>query len=129
MPWAARTPVSAHVLRHAAITAIGRIGGYPVALAFAGHTPATVTGRYLHATPAEVAAAVAAMTGDPIRSPPPPSRAQVEADADDLERADGVDRVDHAAWDPADSYRTAALPGDLSAGGGPVACVQAITKL
>lgn len=65
LPWAQRTPVSAHVLRHTAITAVGRIGGYPVAQAFAGHTPPTVTGRYLHATLAEVAAAVAAMTGEP----------------------------------------------------------------
>jgi hypothetical protein len=40
------------------------LGGYPVALAFAGHTPATVTGRCLHATPAEVASAVGAMTGE-----------------------------------------------------------------
>lgn len=64
LPWASRTPVSAHVLRHTAITAIARIGGYPVAQAFAGHSAATVTGRYLHATPAEVATAVAVMTGE-----------------------------------------------------------------
>ncbi len=51
-------------------TAIARIGGYPVAQAFAGHTPATVTGRYLHATPAEVAAAVAVMTGEPDPAKP-----------------------------------------------------------
>ena len=57
--WAARAPVSAHVLRHTAITAIGRIGGYPVAQAFAGHTASSVTGRYLHASLREVAAAVA----------------------------------------------------------------------
>lgn len=63
LDWADRTPVSAHVLRHTAITAIGRIAGYPVAQAFAGHTPPTVTGRYLHATLAEVASAVAALTG------------------------------------------------------------------
>ena len=46
---------------------------YPVAQAFAGHTPATVTGRYLHATPAEVAAAVAVMTGEPDPLSPPQS--------------------------------------------------------
>lgn len=63
--WADRTPVSAHVLRHTAITAIGRIAGYPVAQAFAGHAPPTVTGRYLHASLAEVAAAVAVLTGEP----------------------------------------------------------------
>jgi integrase/recombinase XerC len=72
LAWADRTPVSAHVLRHTAITAIGRIGGYPVAQAFAGHNPPTVTGRYLHATLAEVASAVAVMTGEshPLASPP-----------------------------------------------------------
>ena len=69
--WSHRTPISAHVLRHTAITAIGRIGGYPVAQAFAGHTPATVTGRYLHATLAEVADAVATMTGEAHPLAPP----------------------------------------------------------
>ncbi len=64
LPWAIRTPVSAHVLRHTAITAVARIGGYPVAQAFAGHTPPSVTGRYLHATLTEVATAVAVMTGE-----------------------------------------------------------------
>lgn len=56
--WDTRTPVSAHVLRHTAITRIGRIAGYPVAQAFAGHALPTVTGRYLHAT-------VAVLTGEP----------------------------------------------------------------
>jgi integrase len=59
-----RTPVSAHVLRHTAITAVGRLAVYPVAQAFAGHAPPSVTGRYLHATLAEVAAAVATLTGE-----------------------------------------------------------------
>lgn len=62
--WADRTPVSAHVLRHTAITRIGRIAGYPVAQAFAGHAPPSVTGRYLHATLADIATAVAALTGE-----------------------------------------------------------------
>ncbi len=65
LPWADRIPVAAHVLRHSAITAIARIGGYPVAQAFAGHSPPGVTGRYIHAGPAEVAAAVAVLTGEP----------------------------------------------------------------
>jgi len=64
LAWDDRTPVSAHVLRHTAITRIGRIAGYPVAQAFAGHAPPTVTGRYLHATLADVATAVAALTGE-----------------------------------------------------------------
>lgn len=38
--------------------------GYPVAQAFAGHAPPSVTGRYLHASLAEVATAVAALTGE-----------------------------------------------------------------
>ena len=62
--WDERTPVSAHVLRHTAITRIGRIAGYPVAQAFAGHAPPTVTGRYLHATLDDVASAVAVLTGE-----------------------------------------------------------------
>jgi len=62
--WDPRTPLTAHVLRHTAITRVGRIAGSPVAQAFAGHAPPTVTGRYLHATLADVAAAVAAMTAE-----------------------------------------------------------------
>jgi len=64
LDWADRTPVSAHVLRHTAITAVGQLGGYPVAQAFAGHAPPSVTGRYLHASIAEIAAAVATLTGE-----------------------------------------------------------------
>jgi integrase len=64
LPWATRTPVSSHVLRHTAVTAIGRIGGYPVAQAFAGHAAPTVTGRYLHAGLPQVAAAIAVTTGE-----------------------------------------------------------------
>ena len=63
--WDNRIPLTAHVLRHTAITRVGRIAGYPVAQAFAGHAPPTVTGRYLHATLADVATAVAALTGEP----------------------------------------------------------------
>ncbi|MGI8662238.1 MAG: tyrosine-type recombinase/integrase [Acidimicrobiales bacterium] len=69
LDWADRTPVSAHVLRHTAITAVGRLAGYPVAQAFAGHAPPTVTGRYLRASLAEVATAVATLTGEPHPSP------------------------------------------------------------
>ena len=64
LSWSDRVPVSAHVLRHTAITAVGRLAGYPVARAFAGHSPPTVTGRYLHAGLAEVATAVASLTGE-----------------------------------------------------------------
>ncbi|MGI9028377.1 MAG: hypothetical protein ACR2HP_00075 [Ilumatobacteraceae bacterium] len=57
--------MSAHVLRHTAITNVARLAGYATAQAFAGHTPPTVTGRYIHATLAEVAAVVAVLTGEP----------------------------------------------------------------
>jgi integrase len=68
-----RTPVSAHVLRHTAITAVGRVAGVPVAQAYAGHAPSSTTGRYLHATLAEVAAAGEIITGE--RHPLVPSPA------------------------------------------------------
>lgn len=64
LDWADRTPVSAHVLRHTAITAVARLAGCPVAQSFAGHAPVSVTGRYLHASLAEVAAAVGILTGE-----------------------------------------------------------------
>jgi integrase len=65
LPWADRTPVSAHVLRYTAINAVGRLAGYAVAQAFAGHAPPSVTGLYLRARPCDVAAAVAILTDEP----------------------------------------------------------------
>jgi integrase len=65
LPWATRTPVSAHVLRHTAITAVGRLAGYPVAQSFAGHAPPSITGTYLHATIEDIATAIAVLTGLP----------------------------------------------------------------
>jgi integrase len=65
LPWADRIPVSTHVLRHTAIRAIGQVGGYAAAQAFAGHQPPSVTGVYLRARPGEVATAVAVLTGEP----------------------------------------------------------------
>jgi integrase/recombinase XerC len=65
LSWAERTPVSAHVLRHTAITAVERHAGYAVAQAFAGHRSSSVTGTYTRARIGEVAAAVAALTGEP----------------------------------------------------------------
>lgn len=65
LTWADRTPVSAHVLRYTSINAIGRIAGYAVAQAFAGHAPPSVTGLYLRARPSDVAAAVATLTDEP----------------------------------------------------------------
>lgn len=65
VPWAARTPLTAHVLRHTAITAVERVAGFAVAAKFAGHTPGSVTGTYTKADITEVAAAVAMLTGEP----------------------------------------------------------------
>jgi integrase/recombinase XerC len=65
LPWADRTPVSAHVLRYTAINAIGRLAGYAVAQAFAGHAPPSVTGLYLRARLCDVAAAIAVLTDEP----------------------------------------------------------------
>lgn len=42
-----------------------RSGGDAVAQTFAGQMPPTVTARYIHAAHAEVAAAIAALTGEP----------------------------------------------------------------
>ncbi len=65
-----RTPVTAHVLRHTAITAVERLpapyGGGAVAAAFAGHAPGSgsVTAGYTKATIAEVAGAVQLLSGE-----------------------------------------------------------------
>lgn len=65
VPWSQRTPLTAHVLRHTAITAVERTAGFAVAARFAGHTPASVTGTYTKADISEVAAAIAHLTGEP----------------------------------------------------------------
>jgi integrase/recombinase XerC len=65
VPWSQRTPLTAHVLRHTAITAVERIAGFAVARAFAGHEPGTVTGTYTKASIHEVASAVARLTVEP----------------------------------------------------------------
>ncbi|MBG0568455.1 tyrosine-type recombinase/integrase [Actinoplanes aureus] len=68
MPWVAKQQVSAHWLRHTALTWVERVFGYGVALAYAGHmdTPndAGTTARYVKATLEEVATALAALTGE-----------------------------------------------------------------
>lgn len=68
-PITPRSPRTCCVTRP--ITAIGRLAGYPVAQAFAGHAPPSVTGRYLHATLAEVAFAMGTLTGErhPLAGP------------------------------------------------------------
>jgi integrase/recombinase XerC len=64
LPWSVRTPVTAHVLRHTAASAIERIAGLAVAERFLGHEPSSVTATYTAARLEEVAAAVAVMTGE-----------------------------------------------------------------
>lgn len=62
---AAKHDVTAHWLRHTAITTVERIAGFGVAQAFAGHAPNGVTTTtYIKAMEGEVAAAVALMTGE-----------------------------------------------------------------
>jgi len=74
------TPVTAHVLRHTAISAVERVAGYAVAVAYAGHQPtrAGVTGTYVRASVNEVAAAIEKLSGEPhplsTQAPGGPSR-------------------------------------------------------
>jgi integrase/recombinase XerC len=67
--WVVTQQVSAHWLRHTALTWVERVFGYGVALAYAGHTEtpndAGTTARYVKATLEEVATALAALTGEP----------------------------------------------------------------
>jgi hypothetical protein len=69
LPCAATQGVSAHWLRHTIITWVERTFGYAVARAFAGHAEASgeagSTVTYVKAELPEIAAAVAALTGEP----------------------------------------------------------------
>jgi integrase/recombinase XerC len=64
LDFAAHTPVTAHVLRHTAITRVERLAGFAVAQRFAGHAHSSVTSTYTKADISEVASAVAALTGE-----------------------------------------------------------------
>lgn len=67
LPWVAAQGISTHWLRHTTLTWFERHFGYGIARAYAGHTdsigPATTT--YIKADLQAVAAALAAMTGQP----------------------------------------------------------------
>ncbi|WP_328848529.1 hypothetical protein [Micromonospora zamorensis] len=67
LPWVAVQSISIHWLRHTTLTWVERHFGYAVARAYAGHTdssgPATTT--YIKADLHAVAAALAALTGQP----------------------------------------------------------------
>ena len=69
LPWAAAQGISTHWIRHTTLTWVERNFGYAVAHAYAGHTDgggeAGVTATYVRASLAEVAAALAALTGEP----------------------------------------------------------------
>ena len=52
--WVSQRGVSAHWLRHTAVTSMDRIGGHAVAELFAGHKPRNVTDRYTTASPDEL---------------------------------------------------------------------------
>jgi site-specific recombinase XerC len=63
LEWADKEKVTAHTLRHHAISVVERTFGRSVAIAFARHEPEDVNGRYTVARPREVATAVIAIYG------------------------------------------------------------------
>ena len=67
LPWVAMLGVSTHWLRHTTLTWVERNISYGVARAYAGHTDSTgpATTTYIKGQIHEVAAALAAMTGQP----------------------------------------------------------------
>ena len=68
-PWVRTQQVSIHWIRHTTLTWVERNFGYAVARAYAGHTDggagAGATSTYVRASLSEVAAALAALTGEP----------------------------------------------------------------
>ena len=68
LPWVATQQISTHWLRHTTLTWVERNFGYAIARAYAGHadnTHAGTTATYVRANLPEVAAALAALTGEP----------------------------------------------------------------
>jgi site-specific recombinase XerD len=69
LPWARTQQISMHWIRHTTLTWVERNFGYAVARAYAGHTDsgseAGATSTYVRASLSEVAAALAALTGEP----------------------------------------------------------------
>jgi integrase/recombinase XerC len=69
LPWVATQGITAHWLRHTIITWVERTFGFAVARAFAGHSESGgdvgSTATYIKADFSEIAAAVAALTGEP----------------------------------------------------------------
>lgn len=69
LPWVAAQQISTHWLRHTTLTWVERSYGFAVAQAYAGHSDhtrdASATATYVRAGLHEVAAALAALTGEP----------------------------------------------------------------
>jgi len=69
LPWVRTQQISTHWIRHTTLTWVERNFGYAVARAYAGHTEGGsetgATSTYVRASLAEVAAALAALTGEP----------------------------------------------------------------
>ena len=66
LPWVRTQQVSIHWIRHTTMTWVERNFGYAVARAYADHGgDAGTTSTYVRTTLSEVAAALAARTGDP----------------------------------------------------------------
>jgi integrase len=69
VPWVATQQISTHWLRHTTLTWVERHFGFAVAHAYAGHTDgsgeSSATSTYVRAGVHEVAAALAALTGEP----------------------------------------------------------------
>jgi integrase/recombinase XerC len=69
LPWVAVQQISTHWLRHTTLTWVERNFGYAVARAYAGHSDsgsdAGTTTTYIRASVHEVAAALAALVGEP----------------------------------------------------------------
>jgi len=68
LPWVRTQQISMHWIRHTTLTWVERNFGYAIARAYAGHTDgggdAGATSTYVRATTHEVAAALAALTGE-----------------------------------------------------------------
>lgn len=68
LPWAATQQISTHWLRHTTLTWVERNFSYAIARAYAGHSgtsDAGTTTTYVRADLTEIAAALAALTGEP----------------------------------------------------------------
>jgi integrase/recombinase XerC len=69
LPWVRTQQISMHWIRHTTLTWVERNFGYAVARAYAGHTDGGsdtgATATYVRASLSEVAAALAALTGEP----------------------------------------------------------------